>query len=253
MDRLQKYIASMGYCSRRKAEELINRGHVKVNGLVVKEHGKKVSGNEEILIFDKPLVNKNTQKVYYALNKPRAVICTVRDPKQRKTVLDFFPRTQERLYPVGRLDYDTSGLVFITNDGDFANIITHPSYIIDKKYHAQVRGNFTKHDLQTITKGVVIDNNGLDFKTSRCQGRIVKNLFDENKTIVELIIHEGKNHQVKKMFDALGFDVLRLKRLSIGHFEMPQDLRVGQYMALKPKDVKKFFGDYQQNINDNSF
>ena len=205
MERLQKVISNSGYCSRRKAEELISAGKVRVNGSVVSELGFKVDGNDEIMIGNKVITRE--EKEYILLNKPRGVVTTTSDDKNRKTVIDLI-NTDKRLYPVGRLDYDTTGIILLTNDGDLTNFLTHPKNEIEKVYVAKIKGLITKEELQKLTSGVVIDG----YKTSRCKAKILKVDKRSNASIVELIIHEGKNHQVKKMFEAIGYEVLKLKR-----------------------------------------
>ena len=156
MDRLQKVIANSGYCSRRKAEELILKGKVFVNGKKVTELGTKASFNDEILVEGNLLDYE--EKEYYLFYKPRAVVCTTKDDKGRKTVLDYFEETEKRIYPVGRLDYDTTGLLLLTNDGEFANLMMHPSSRIDKYYVAKVEGILTSDEIKTLKRGVKIDN-----------------------------------------------------------------------------------------------
>ncbi len=155
MERLQKIIANSGYCSRRKAEELIKKGLVKVNGQVIKELGTKSSYDDYVEV-EGQTINKKEDKVYYLLNKPRGIITSTNDDKGRKTVIDLIP-TQIRIYPVGRLDYDTTGLVLLTNDGQLANLMMHPSNNIDKVYVAKLKGIITKEELKKLEKGIVID------------------------------------------------------------------------------------------------
>ena len=206
MERLQKVIASSGYCSRRKAEELIVEGKVKVNGKVITELGTKVDYNDTVLVNGKPLNNKE-EKTYYLLNKPRGVVTTVKDEKDRKTVMELIPN-DKRVYPVGRLDYDTTGVLILTNDGELTNLLTHPKNHVEKTYIAKVEGLVMKQDLEKLCNGVIIDGK----KTSRAKARIKKMDKKTNHTIVELVIYEGRNHQVKKMFEAIGYKVLKLKR-----------------------------------------
>ncbi|WP_368486101.1 pseudouridine synthase [Spiroplasma sp. DGKH1] len=239
MERLQKVIANYGYASRRKAEELIAQHRVKVNGEVIREMGFKVSPHDVIMIDNKILANKNQQKIYIMLNKPRNTVSTVRDPHHRKTVLSYLPGISQRVYPVGRLDYDTSGLLLITNDGEFANIITHPKHIIDKTYHVLVKGVVTKTQLRDLARGVTIADN---FTTSPAQARVLKYSEKDDTTVVELIIHEGKKHQVKRMLTTVGSEVLKLKRVAIGFLQLDESLKPGEWRYLKPKEIKRFFG-----------
>ena len=234
MERLQKVIANSGYTSRRKAEELIAKGQVKVNGQVVRELGVKVSSSDEIMIgFD---VLKKENKVYYLLNKPRGIISSASDDKKRKTVVDLID-TDYRIYPVGRLDYDTTGALILTNDGELTNLLTHPKNNIDKLYIAKVKGLIGKKEVNLLANGVVIDGK----KTSKSKVKIRRYDKKTNTSIVELIIHEGRNHQVKKMFEAVGFEVLKLKR-EVFAFLTTGNLRSGEYRKLTIKEVKQLYG-----------
>lgn len=234
MERLQKYIAEAGYTSRRKAEDLIKEGKVEVDGKIVKELGTKVSGKERIIVEGNLL--KKEEKEYYLLNKPREVITSVSDDKNRKTVVDLI-ETDKRIYPVGRLDYDTTGVLLLTNDGEFANILMHPNNKIDKVYIAKIRGIIKGDAINKLKNGVVIDGK----KTEKCRVKLRKTDLKNNTSMVEVTIHEGRNHQVKKMFDAVGFEVLKLKRERFGIFTL-QGLTSGDYRRLSPKEVAKIFG-----------
>lgn len=239
MERLQKVIANSGYCSRRKAEELIRQGKVKVNGEVITELGTCVQKNDAITIFDKSLTYQ--QKEYVLLNKPRGIITSTSDEKNRKTVLDLID-TDKRLYPVGRLDYDTTGALLLTNDGELANLLMHPKNKIDKVYIAKVSGFVTKPDLERLSHGVYIDN----FKTSKAKVRLKSFDKKSNTSLVEITIHEGKNHQVKKMFEAVGYEVLKLKREKIAFLDV-QNLKSGEYRYLNLKEVKKLYAVTKSN------
>ncbi len=234
MERLQKYIAEAGYTSRRKAEDLIREGKVEVDGKIVKELGTKVSGKERIIVEGNLL--KKEEKEYYLLNKPREVITSVSDDKNRKTVVDLI-ETDKRIYPVGRLDYDTTGVLLLTNDGEFANILMHPNNKIDKVYIAKIRGIIKGDAINKLKNGVIIDGK----KTEKCRVKLRKTDLKNNTSMVEVTIHEGRNHQVKKMFDAVGFEVLKLKRERFGIFTL-QGLTSGDYRRLSPKEVAKIFG-----------
>ncbi len=233
MERLQKVIANSGYCSRRKAEELIIQGKVKVNNSVVKELGLKISGNDQVMIEGNVLTKED--KEYILLNKPREIVTTTNDDKNRKTVLDLI-QTNKRLYPVGRLDYDTTGLIIITNDGELTNILTHPKSNIDKVYVAKLEGLVRKEQLRKLERGIYIDG----FKTAPCKARIKKIDKKNNKSVVEIIIHEGKNHQVKNMFKEIGFEVLKLKREQIAFLTL-ENLKPGESRHLNVKEVKKLY------------
>ncbi len=236
MERLQKVIANSGYTSRRKAEELILKGKVKVNGIPIYELGTKVSNTDKIEI-DGNVLQKEEQKVYFLLYKPRGVVTTTQDDKQRKTVVDLID-TSMRIYPVGRLDYDTTGILLLTNDGILANALMHPKNNVDKVYIAKVKGLIGKEQIRSLQMGVIIDGQ----KTSPAKARIKKYDKKTDTSIVELIIHEGKNHQVKKMFEAIGYLVLKLKREQISFLDLT-GLKSGEYRMLYPKEVKKLYSE----------
>ncbi len=236
MERLQKVIALSGYCSRRKAEELIQKGQVKVNGQIVTQMGVKVSNNDFIEVEGNP-INEKEEKVYYILNKPRGIVTTTNDEKGRKTVVDLI-KTEKRIYPVGRLDYDTTGLIILTNDGELTNYLIHPKNNIEKVYVAKLKGIILKEDLNKICSGVFIDGK----KTSKAKAKILRVDKKTNTSVVELIIHEGRNHQVKKMFEAIGFNVLKLKRESISFLTL-DGLKSGEYRPLSIKEVKMLYGE----------
>lgn len=230
MERLQKVIAQAGIASRRKAEELIKDGKVKVNGEVITELGTKVSESDKVEVNNKP-IEKET-KEYYLLNKPRGVITTTNDEHGRKTVTDLI-ETSVRIYPVGRLDYDTTGAILLTNDGEFANILMHPSNKIDKVYLAKLEGIIKGEQINALKNGIMLDD--VLVKASRVK---LKKVNQENSTsMVEITIHEGKNHQVKRMFESVGFHVEKLTRERIGIFDI-KNLKSGQYRKLTPKEVQ---------------
>lgn len=229
MERLQKFIAESGYSSRRKAEELILNGKVEVDGKVITELGTKVSGKEEIIVEGNLL--KKEEKEYYLLNKPRGVITSVTDDKNRKTVVDIIG-SEKRIYPVGRLDYDTTGVLLLTNDGEFSNILMHPNNKIEKVYVAKIRGIIHGDEINKLKNGVEIDGR----KTEKCRVKLRRVDTKNNASYVSLVIHEGRNHQVKKMFKAVGFDVLKLKRERVGIFTLA-GLSSGDFRRLSPKEV----------------
>ena len=233
MERLQKIIANSGYCSRRKAEELIQKGLVFVNGQKVSELGTKVQDNDEIMIDNHVLSVEN--KEYYLLYKPKNVITSTSDEKNRKTVVELI-KTDKRIYPVGRLDYDTTGILLLTNDGEFANILMHPSNEIEKVYLAKIDGILTKEELAILRNGVLIDG----FKTSKAKVRIKQYSKTSNQSVIEITIHEGKNHQIKKMFEAVNHKVIKLKREKIGFLTL-DGLKTGEYRQLTIKEVKKIY------------
>lgn len=233
MERLQKVIAASGIASRRKAEELILAKKVKVNGEVVFELGVKVS-EKDIIEVDGAKLNRE-EKVYYLLNKPRGVITSTSDDKGRVTVTSLID-DDKRIYPVGRLDYDTTGALILTNDGEFANMMMHPSNNIDKVYVAKIKGILLPNEIMQLKNGVVIDG----FKTSKAKVKVKKIDKSNNTSIVELTIHEGKNHQVKKMFESVGKEVVKLKREKIAFLDL-KGLTSGQYRKLSHKEVSQLY------------
>ena len=233
MERLQKVIANSGYTSRRKAEELITKGKVKVNGELVTELGFKVTSKDRVEVEGISL-NKE-EKVYFLLNKPRGTITSVSDDKGRVTVVDLI-KTDKRIYPVGRLDYDTTGALILTNDGDFANMIMHPSSKIEKVYIAKVKGIIKGEHIRKLENGVLIDG----VKTEKAKAKLRKFDKKNNTSIVELTIHEGKNHQVKKMFESIGFEVIKLKRDRISFLYL-RGIKSGEYRAITPHELKRLY------------
>lgn len=232
MERLQKAIANAGYCSRRKAEELIIKGQVYVNGVLVNTLGTKVSGTDTIVVEGVTL-NKESRKEYYLLNKPRGVICSVKDEKGRKVVTDLID-TKERIYPVGRLDYDTTGLLILTNDGEFANILMHPSNEVEKTYLAVIEGIMTTEEIYKLKEGIFLDGE----KIVPRRVKIKKKDLEKNKEKVEITIVEGKNHIVKKMFEAVGHPVAKLTRERLAFLDV-KGLQSGDYRYLTPNEVKR--------------
>lgn len=234
MERLQKVIASSGLTSRRKAEELIKQGKVTVNGIVVKELGTKVSYEDDIIV-DKVLLKKETNKEYYLLNKPRGIISSVSDDKNRKTVVDLID-TDSRIYPIGRLDYDTTGLILLTNDGELTNILSHPSNNIEKTYIAKIEGILSKENIDALKKGVMVDGK----KCKPVRFKVRKKDLEKNTSLVEITIVEGRNHIVKKLFHELKHEVIKLKRESYAFLNLG-NLKSGEYRMLSIKEVKKLY------------
>ncbi len=233
MERLQKRIASSGYTSRRKAEELIKEGRVKVNGKTVTELGYKVESKDEIHI-DEVLLEKEN-KVYFLLNKPREVVCTTEDDKHRKIITSLID-TDLRVFPVGRLDYDTTGLIILTNDGEFANLMTSPKNKIEKVYIAKINGKLLPNEMMALKKGVIIDGK----KTRKSRVKIKKYDKKTDTSIIEIGITEGRNHQVKRMFNEVGHKVLKLKRERIAFLTL-DGLASKEYRVLTPKEVKQLY------------
>ncbi len=232
--RLQKYMAECGVASRRKCEELISQGKVKVNEKIVTELGTKINPDKDKVAFNgKALKYEDDEKVYILLNKPIGYVTTVKDQFSRDTVLDLI-KTNKRVVPVGRLDMYTSGAIILTNDGDFVYKVTHPKHEIEKTYNVTVKGVVTKEDIENLQKGVVIDEN---YITKEANARILK--IDKEKDIsrIEIKIHEGKNRQVRKMCEAINKKVLALHRSKIGNIDV-KDLKIGDWRYLKIKEVK---------------
>lgn len=239
MERLQKVIASSGYCSRRKAEELIEKGLVTVNGETVREMGVRVGPKDEILVEGNAISKE--AKEYYLLYKPRGVVTTVSDDKHRKTVVDLIPTTA-RIYPVGRLDYDTTGVLILTNDGTLANGLMHPKNRIDKCYVAKVKGVPDAKGLKLLQRGIVVDR--MKVRASRVK---MKKVDKKNNTcMIYLTIHDGRNHQVKKMLESIGSEVLKLKRESVSFLTL-DGLNSGEYRRLNPKEIHKLYHEIGMN------
>ena len=233
-ERLQKYLANSGIASRRKAEEYILQGKVKVNGKVVTELGTKIIPEKDIIEFERKKVNNDIKKVYVLLNKPIDYVTTVKDQFDRKTVIDIVKNAGKNLIPVGRLDMYTSGALILTNDGDFIFHVTHPKHEVEKTYTVTLRGKVTKEDVENLKQGVIIDE---EYKTKPAKVRIMK--IDEEKNIsrLEIIIHEGKNRQVRKMCEAIGKKVIALHRSKIGNIGV-KDLKIGEWRYLTKKEVE---------------
>lgn len=231
-ERLQKVIAQSGYTSRRKAEKLITDGKVKVNGKTVTELGIKVHPDDQIEVNGIPL--EKEEPVYYLLYKPTGVISSVKDDGGRKVVTDLLPEVKERIYPVGRLDFNTSGLLLLTNDGDFAQLLMHPRHEIDKVYIAKIKGIPTKDKLKKLESGLRDKGEWLRIKKQRIRSVDRK----KNKTILEITLNEGKNRQIRRMLDAIGHPVEKLKREQYGFLTLGH-MKPGEYRELKPHEVKR--------------
>lgn len=234
MERLQKVIANLGYCSRRKAEELIQKGEVKVNGETVFTLGTKVKSSDSIEV-EGVILDNNKNYEYYLLNKPRSVVTTTSDEHGRKTVVDLI-NTNTRIYPVGRLDYDTTGILLLTNDGELTNLLMHPSSNIEKKYVVKVEGLVTGYEIKKLKSGVFIDGK----KTAKARVKLKSYDKKTNKSILEVVIHEGRNHQIKKMFESQGHQVLKLKREEYANLNL-RGIKIGEYRTLTFKEVTKLY------------
>lgn len=234
MERLQKVMAEAGVASRRASEKLIVAGHVTVNGETVKTLGTKVSTKDRVEVDGVPLHRE--KHVYYLLNKPRGVISSAHDEKGRRTVVDILKddEIEERVYPVGRLDYDTTGILLLTNDGTLANKLMHPKFEVAKTYIAKVKGLVSNNELKQLRLGVKIDGR----RTKPAKTRLKETDRVKKTSIVQLTIHEGHYHQVKRMFEAVGHPVLKLHRESYGFLNL-QGVQPGDYRELRPEEVKK--------------
>ena len=234
MERLQKVIAEAGITSRRKAEALILAGKVRVNGEVVKTLGVKVKGDDIVEVNGVMLQNEKVKK-YYLLNKPRGVISSVSDEKGRPTVVDYID-TDVRIYPVGRLDYDTTGLIILTNDGELANILAHPRNKIPKTYITKIEGLLDKDDIARLKSGIMIDGRKVAVADFKIRDKDLK----KKTSLLEITIVEGRNHIVKRMLASLKHPVIRLSRIKIAFLEIGT-LKSGQYRELTIKEVKKLY------------
>lgn len=239
MERLQKVIAASGIASRRKAEEMIQQGRVKVNGQTVKEMGVKVSTQDRIEV-DGHEINKE-EKVYYLLNKPKRTICSVSDDKERDTVVDIID-CKERIFPVGRLDYETTGLLLLTNDGEFANGLMHPRNHIRKTYEVAVKGVLTDGMCALLEKGIELE----DGKTLPAKVFVLQRSEKKNKTVLQITIQEGRNRQVRRMMEFFNCEVTRLNRIQYAFLDLG-NLRQGQYRKLRMFEVRKLMSIVNKN------
>lgn len=237
-ERLQKYIARCGVSSRRKAEELILNGCVNVNGVVVTELGTKVSPEKDVVKVDNKIISETKEFIYIKLYKPEGYVTTVKDQFGRKTVIDLV-NINERIYPIGRLDYNTSGLLLLTNDGDLANKLMHPKYNIYKTYIAEVDGRISDESILRLKNGVKIE----DYKTAPARVNLIS--ISENSSVVQVSIYEGKNRQVRKMLDAVGHSVRTLKRISFGKINL-DDLKPGSWVHLNEEEIKFLKGRQEE-------
>jgi len=234
LERLQKVLAKAGIASRRKAEELIRQGRVRVDGKVVTEMGVRVDPDIQIIECDGISVSASEKKVYILLHKPAGVLSTVHDPQGRPIVTDLLRKVKERVYPVGRLDLDTEGALLLTNDGELAQKILHPSHEVNKTYVAKVRGEPSARKLDTLSKGIDLEGR----KTWPADIEVLHT--EPQSTTVKIVIHEGRKRQVRKMFEAIGHPVLQLKRIAYGQLDLG-DLPPGKYRFLNRADLKLIF------------
>jgi 23S rRNA pseudouridine2605 synthase len=235
-ERLQKVLSAAGVASRRTAETLIQQGRVSVNGEVVRELGTKANPDTDDIRVDGRRIRSAQRKRYILLNKPRGYVTTRSDPGKRQTVMDLLKGVKEYVYPVGRLDYDSEGLLLLTNDGELAARLTHPRHEIERLYEARVRGIPDAHALDRLASGIVIDGR----KTAPAQVKLAKKLDAESgpQAVVLIGIHEGRHRQVRQMFDAIGHPVMRLRRVRIGPIKDDQ-LKMGHFRDLTPAEIAR--------------
>lgn len=244
MQRLNKFIASSGLCSRRKADELIESGKVFVNGKMIKELGYQVSSKDKVVI-DKKLI-KPQRMEYYKFYKPAGYITTADDEKGRKTIYDVIPKELRHLKPVGRLDKDSTGLLIMTNDGELINQLTHPSVKVIKVYTVSVEGKITINDLEILAKGIEIEKNKIAYADARVLD------IDKKETMLQVVLTQGLNRQIRKMFDFLGHPVISLKRVQHATISL-EGLKRGQIRVIKAsqlKDLKKYISKLEKDKND---
>lgn len=229
--RLQKYMAKCGVASRRKSENIILEGRVKVNGKTITELGIKVDPDKDVVILDNKIIRMEKNNVYIIINKPEGYVTTVSDQFNRPTVIDLIRSIDERIYPVGRLDYDTSGLLILTNDGNLTYKLTHPKHEINKEYIAKIKGIPNNKSLNEFRNGLKIE----DYVTSKANIEIIETYRQNSQ--VKIIIHEGKNRQVRKMCEKIGHPVIKLKRVAIGDLNIDK-MKTGEWRFLTSKEVE---------------
>lgn len=232
MMRLQKYLAMSGVASRRNAEKLISEGHVQVNGITVAEMGVQVDELHDRITLDGKPVKLEEEKHYIAYNKPMYEVTTASDPEGRPTVMDMFRDYPVRLYPVGRLDYDSEGLLLLTNDGELMNRLLHPSHEVPKTYLCRVSHQLTEEELRHLRRGVMIEGR----LTSPAEVRLIRH--DDLSSTVLVTIHEGRNRQVRRMFDAIGHQVVSLRRVGFGPIRL-DDLPRGMWRRLTDDEIRR--------------
>lgn len=232
--RLQKFLAMAGIASRRKAEEYIAAGRVKVDGKIITAMGQQIVPGKQAVLFDNKKVESKEEHIYILLNKPKGYVTTLSDPQGRPIVTSLLQGIKERVFPVGRLDLDTEGALLLTNDGELAQSILHPKYEVYKTYEAQIKGFPSKHALRSLEKGILLDKK----KTAPAKVRIKRR--NKGNTIILITIHEGRKRQVKKMFQEVGNPVQSLKRLAYGSLEL-DNLPLGKFKILHQNDIKRIF------------
>jgi 23S rRNA pseudouridine2605 synthase len=232
LERLQKIISAAGITSRRASEELILNGNVTVNGVVISELGSKADPSKDIIVVNGKQLKISEKRVYILLNKPTGYITALKDSQDRKLVTDLLKDVPERVYPVGRLDYNTEGLLLLTNDGEWANRLMHPRHEIEKEYHVRVRGKIVEQQLKRMAEGVDLE----DGKTAPAVVRLVKD--GEQNDWISVAIHYGRNRQVRRMCEAVSLSVVRLKRIRYGTLSIGT-LRTGQFRYLSDIEAQE--------------
>lgn len=232
MERLQKIIAQAGFCSRRAAEKLIISGKVSVDGKIITQLGAKADSNQKIVV-DGKILTSDAEKIYILLNKPRGYVSTVKDERGRRTIIDLLGENfKNRVYPVGRLDLNSEGLILLTNDGDLTNALIHPRFEVKKTYRAKISGTITEEKLDLLRAGIELD----DGLTAPAE------IYRLDKDLIEITIHEGRNRQVRRMFAAIGCDVKRLRRIKFANLTL-DGLKVGKFRELTAEEVEKLKGE----------
>lgn len=238
--RLQKLIADRGYCSRRFAEKLIIEGKVYVDGKIIRELGSKFNKDAKIVIEGKEL-KLSKRKLYFALNKPIGVVSTLKDDRGRRTIADLIPKEYGRLFPVGRLDINTSGLIFLTNDGEFANLIMHPSSKIEKTYEVIIKGTLSQDDIEKLKEGIMLDD-GRAAPAKITNNQPIKHM----QSIFRITIHEGKNREVRRMMESLNKEIVSLSRIAICNYPLG-NIKKGEIVPLEVNDVKRIMNIAKAN------
>lgn len=232
--RLQKYLANCGVTSRRKAEEMIKKGRVRVDGVVITAMGTRIVPGKQVISLDGKEIKNEIKPIYILLNKPKGYVTTLSDPQGRPIVTSLIKDIQARLFPVGRLDLDTEGALLLTNDGELAQRIQHPKFEVNKNYEARVSGVPTQKKIAQLERGILLEGK----KTSPARIRVKKKT--NHSSLITITIHEGRKRQVRKMFQAIGHPVIHLKRMSYGQLHLG-NLPIGSYKKLNLNDIKKIF------------
>lgn len=229
--RVNKFIASCGVCSRRKAEEYILEGLVKINGKVVKNLSTDIDETKDVVLLNEQKISLVSDNVYYMLNKPKGFVTTMSDEKNRKSILDLISQIDKRVYPVGRLDYESEGLLFLTNDGELTHKLTHPKFGVQKKYIVKIEGQIKESELAVLRAGVVIDG----VRYGKCKADLLS--FENNISRIEVVLSEGKNREIRRMFEAINRPVIFLKRIEMAGIKLG-GLKRGEIRKLTEREVE---------------